>query len=64
MGGAVRQFQAVRGPLAPHASGYRGELIARGYSLDAVRLRLWQLDHISRWLERDGPCPASHAHPR
>ena len=58
MGGAVRQFQAVRGPLAPHASGYRGELIARGYSLDAVRLRLWQLDHISRWLERDGLTPS------
>jgi integrase/recombinase XerD len=54
MGRAVRQFQAVRGPLAPHASGYRCELIARGYSLDAVRRRLWQLDHIGRWLEREG----------
>ena len=57
MGRAVRQFQAVRGPLAPCASGYRVELSARGYSLDAVRLRLWQLDHISRWLEREGLTP-------
>jgi len=40
--------------LAAYAPGYRAELIARGYSLHAVRLRLWQLDHISRWLERDG----------
>lgn len=54
MSRAVRQFQAVRGPLAAHASGYRVELIARGYSLHAVRLRLWQLDHISRWLDREG----------
>jgi site-specific recombinase XerD len=53
MGMAVRSFQAVRGPLASYASGYRVELIARGYSLDAVRLRLWQLDHISRWLESE-----------
>jgi integrase/recombinase XerD len=57
MGRAVRQFQAVRGPLAAHASGYRDDLIARGYPLDAVRLRLWQLDHVSRWLEREGLAP-------
>jgi site-specific recombinase XerD len=43
--------------LAAHAAGYRVELIGRGYSLDAVRLRLWQLDHISRWLEREGLAP-------
>jgi PAS domain S-box-containing protein len=54
MSKALRREQAVRGPLGSHASGYRAELIARGYSLDAVRLRLWQLDHLSRWLERAG----------
>lgn len=30
------------------------ELIARGYSPSAVRLRLWQMDHISRWLDGEG----------
>src|SRR5215210_1769636 len=55
---AHRRPQAVRGPLASHAAGYRLELIARGYSPSAVRLRLWQLDHVSRWLEREG-LPAS-----
>ena len=57
MGRAVRHEQAVRGPLACFGPGYRVEMIARGYSLDAVRLRLWQLDHISRWLEREGLAP-------
>jgi site-specific recombinase XerD len=27
---------------------------ARGYSPEAVRLRLWQLDHLSRWLDGRG----------
>lgn len=50
---AAHRRQAVEGPLASHAAGYRLELIARGYSPSAVRLRLWQLDHVSRWLERE-----------
>jgi site-specific recombinase XerD len=50
---AAQRPQAVRGPLAAHAAGYRMELVARGYSPSTVRLRLWQLDHLSRWLERE-----------
>ena len=47
---AQRGQQAVRGPLAPYAEGFAAELVARGYSSSAVRLRLWLLDAISRWL--------------
>lgn len=50
--------QAVRGPLAPHASGFAGELRSRGYSPSAVRLRLWLFDHLSRWLEAHDLAPA------
>ena len=46
--------QAVRGALAPYASGFEEELKCRGYSRSAVRLRLWQLDHVSRWLDEQG----------
>jgi site-specific recombinase XerD len=51
---AAHRPQAVKGPLASHAAGYRLELVARRYSPSAVRLRLWQLDHVSRWLDREG----------
>ena len=43
--------QVVRGSLAPYATGFELELRSRGYSPSAVRLRLWQFDHVSRWLE-------------
>lgn len=46
--------QVVRGPLAPYASGFEEELERRGYSCSAVRLRLWLLDHVSRWLDERG----------
>jgi len=43
----------VRGPLAPYAPGFASELSARGYSPWSVMRRLWLLDHLSRWLERE-----------
>ena len=46
--------QAVNGPLAPYAPGFEVELRRRGYSSSAVRLRLWLLDHLSRWLMSEG----------
>jgi site-specific recombinase XerD len=61
MGKVACREQAVRGPLAVYASGYRAELLGRGYSLHAVRLRLWQLDHLSRWLEAEGVVPGGLA---
>jgi integrase/recombinase XerD len=45
------------GPLAPYASGYGSWLAARGYSRWTVSRRLWQLDLLSRWLEREGLSP-------
>ncbi len=42
------------GPLAPYAAGYGSWLAARGYSRWTVSHRLWQLDLLSRWLEREG----------
>jgi integrase/recombinase XerD len=41
------------GPLARYASGYGLWLSERGYSRWAVAHRLWQLDLLSRWLERE-----------
>jgi integrase/recombinase XerD len=41
------------GPLARYASGYGLWLIERGYSRWTVAHRLWQLDLLSRWLERE-----------
>lgn len=43
----------VSGPLAPYAAGYGSWLAARGYSRWTVAHRLWQLDLLSRWLERE-----------
>ena len=45
------------GPLARYAAGYVSWLAARGYSRWAVSRRLWQLDLLSRWLEREGFSP-------
>jgi hypothetical protein len=42
------------GPLAPYASGYESWLAARGYSRWTVSHRLWRVDLLSRWLEREG----------
>jgi integrase/recombinase XerD len=41
------------GPLAPYAAGYGSWLVARGYSRWTVSHRLWQLDLLGRWLERE-----------
>ena len=46
--------QVVSGPLASHAAGFAAVLTADGYGLSSVRLRLWQMDHISRWLQEEG----------
>lgn len=40
-------------PLARYASGYGSWLTTRGYSRWTVAHRLWQLDLLSRWLERE-----------
>ena len=40
-------------PLAQYAAGYGSWLAGRGYSRWAVSRRLWQLDLLSRWLERE-----------
>jgi hypothetical protein len=45
------------GPLAPYAGGYGSWLAARGYSRWAIAHRLWQLDLLSRWLDREGLSP-------
>ena len=44
----------VSGPLAPYAAGFESWLRSRAYSSSAVADRLWQLDQLSRWLEREG----------
>ena len=50
MVGTVRT-QEVSGPLARYAEGFADTLAEHGYSACAVRMRLWQLDHLSRWLD-------------
>lgn len=50
MAGSQRVPMEVRGPLAPYAAGLAALLRTRGYSPSAVRLRVWQLDGVSRWL--------------
>jgi site-specific recombinase XerD len=45
------------GPLARCASGCGSWLSERGYSRWTVAHRLWQLDLLSRWLEREGLPP-------
>jgi site-specific recombinase XerD len=46
------------GPLARYAAGYGSWLAERGYSRWTVAHRLWQLDLLSRWLEREGLRPS------
>ena len=41
-------------PLASYAAGYGSWLAGRGYSRWTVSHRLWQLELLSRWLEREG----------
>ena len=53
MGRGVRAW-SVRGSLAPWAAGFEGWLGARGYSPSAVDRRLWLLNSLSHWLEREG----------
>lgn len=45
------------GPLGEYASGYGSWLAARGYSRWTVAHRLWQLNLLSRWLERERLSP-------
>jgi hypothetical protein len=47
------------GPLAGYAAGYGSWLLARGYSRWTVARRLWQLDLLSRWLERERLSPGA-----
>ena len=44
----------VSGSLASHAAGYERWLVERGYGSEAVPKRVWQLAHLSRWLEQEG----------
>ena len=44
----------VSGPLAPYAAGFASWLSSRAYSRSATADRLYQLDQLSRWLEREG----------
>src|SRR5438045_3217048 len=46
------------GPLARYAAGYGSWLAARGYSRWTIAHRLWQLELLSRWLEREGLSPS------
>jgi integrase/recombinase XerD len=52
MGGGL-WVPVASGPLAPYAAGYGSWLAARGYSRWTIGHRLWQLDLLSRWLERE-----------
>src|SRR5450755_2044489 len=45
------------GPLASYAAGYGSWLLVRGYSRWTVSHRLWQLNLLSCWLEREGLAP-------
>jgi len=45
------------GPLASYADGYESWLAARGYARWTIAHRLWQLELLSRWLEREGYSP-------
>ena len=54
----------VTGRLAEHASGFERWLAAKGYSPRGAWHRLWQLDHLSRWLEREQLGPDELTSPR
>ena len=53
MGGWV-WVPTVSGPLAGHATGFERWLRTGGFSGSAVSQRIWQFDHLSRWLDREG----------
>lgn len=48
---------SVSGALAEHGAGLERWLRARGFSRSAVSQRIWQFDHLSRWLECEGLRP-------
>jgi integrase/recombinase XerD len=48
---------APSGPLAACAAGFESWLAARGYSPFTIGHRLWQLELVSRWLEREQLSP-------
>ena len=48
----------VRGPLAPFAAGFVGELVGRGYRPRSVTGQLELMAHLSRWLAGQGLEPA------
>ena len=56
--GRVVWVATVSGPLAAVGVGYERWLVARGYSRSSLSHRVAQLDHLSRWLEREGIAPA------
>jgi len=43
----------VTGPLAPFAAGFAERLIQQGYRPSQARRHLWQLNRLSRWIERE-----------
>jgi integrase/recombinase XerD len=47
----------VSGPLAEHGTGFERWLRDRGFSGSGVSQRIWQFDHLSRWLDREGLRP-------
>jgi integrase/recombinase XerD len=47
----------VAGPLASYAVGYKLWLEERGFSGSGVSHRMWQFDHLSRWLVTAGLDP-------
>ncbi len=53
----------VRGPLAPHAAGFRAELGRLGYSKSAARKHLQLMARLSEWAETHdlGVCEATAA---
>jgi integrase/recombinase XerD len=44
----------VAGPLEPYATGFRSWLETKGFSGSGVSHRMWQLGHLSRWLQGEG----------
>jgi integrase/recombinase XerD len=44
----------VSGPLVGFADGFRGDLLAQGYSLWGAQEQLYLLAHVSRWMESEG----------
>ena len=57
MGGRL-WVPVLSGLLARYAAGYGSWLSSRGYSRWTVSHRLWQLELLSRWVEREGLSPA------